>query len=153
MGALIVYFCRMSGTGRAAEFVLTDEERDRLVQWPARSCPGNRIAQVGVGLQLVQLRIDALDRHQLVMRARLDEGHIIETGTTMRSARRTVENRCEMYTVVRPSARCRSRAMRSDSARASSAELGSSRMSSVASRMNDRPSATRCHSPPDRLAP
>src|SRR5207249_11993987 len=76
------------------------------------------------------------------------------SSNTIRSARRTVEKRCEMYTAVRPWVSERSRSNRSYSACASSADVGSSRSRMRAfSRMNARASATFCHSPPDRLTP
>src|SRR6266568_3171552 len=69
------------------------------------------------------------------------------------SAFLTVEKRCEMKTAVRPSASERNRANSSYSAWASSAEVGSSRTSIGAARMNDLARATFCHSPPDSCVP
>src|SRR3989440_7152288 len=65
----------------------------------------------------------------------------------MRSAERTLEKRCEMSRTDRPLKRSRIRVKRSCSARASSAAVGSSRMTRGASRKNARASAMRCHWP------
>src|ERR1700680_42935 len=62
----------------------------------------------------------------------------------IRSARLTVEKRCEMYTAVRPCVSERSRSNRSYSACASRADVGSARRRTRASpRMNARASAGR----------
>src|SRR5579859_33105 len=49
------------------------------------SWPGNRFAQIGIGLQLIQLRVDTLDRHQLIMRARLDDVALVEHDDAIRA--------------------------------------------------------------------
>jgi hypothetical protein len=71
----------------------------------------------------------------------------------MRSAARTVEKRREMSSTERVPNSSRMRAKRSCSARASSAAVGSSRITNGASRKNSRASATFCHCPSDRSTP
>jgi hypothetical protein len=66
---------------------------------------------------------------------------------------RTVENRCEISTAILPLVSSENRKNTSYSARASSAAVGSSRMSNCASRIYARASATFCHSPPERSTP
>ena len=73
--------------------------------------------------------------------------------TTMRSAMRTVEKRCEMRSAILPAVSSAKRWNTSYSDRASSAAVGSSSISSCASRRYARASATFCHSPPDRSTP
>ena len=62
--------------------------------------------------------------------------------TTMRSAMRTVEKRCEISRAILPAVRSEKRWKTSYSAMASSAAVGSSRMMICAPRMNARASAT-----------
>ena len=64
--------------------------------------------------------------------------------TRMRSAILTVEKRWEMSTALLPSVSSENPSNTSYSARASSAAVGSSRMSNCASRMYARPRATFC---------
>ena len=71
----------------------------------------------------------------------------------MRSACRTLENRWEITSTVRPASRSPMRSNRSCSARGSSAAVGSSRMTKGASREKARPRATRCRCPMDRSVP
>src|SRR5919201_5064736 len=76
--------------------------------------------------------------------------------TTMRSARRTVENRCEMTIVVTPRVSSRKRWYTSASPRTSSDAVGSSRMRMPAPAFtanSARASARRCHSPPESWLP
>src|ERR1051325_2165245 len=73
--------------------------------------------------------------------------------TRIRSAMRTVEKRCEMSTAIRPFVSSANRRNTSYSARAASDAVGSSRISTWASRMYARPRATFCHSPPDSSTP
>ena len=81
------------------------------------------------------------------------------SSTTIRSAMRTVENRCDTRIVMRPCpASCRApRAYRSNSAcsvSASSAAVGSSSTSSSgSSRMKPRASASFCHCPNETSTP
>src|SRR5690606_6085464 len=75
------------------------------------------------------------------------------SSTRIRSAMRTVENRWLMSTAILPAVSSLNRWNTSYSARASSAAVGSSRISTSASRMYARASAIFCHSPPDRFAP
>src|SRR5205807_6842351 len=73
--------------------------------------------------------------------------------TRIRSAMRTVEKRWEMRTAILPFVSSANRRNTSYSARASSEAVGSSRISTWASRMYARPRATFCHSPPDSSTP
>ena len=85
-------------------------------------------------LQLEQLGVAPALRQQLLVRAdRLDR--VPRASTRMRSAMRTLEKRCEISTAVLPALSSLKRWNTSNSARASSAAVGSSRISTCASRM------------------
>ena len=71
----------------------------------------------------------------------------------MRSALRTLENRCEISSTVRPASRALMRSNSSCSALGSRAAVGSSKITNGASRKNARANATRCHCPTDRSDP
>jgi hypothetical protein len=71
----------------------------------------------------------------------------------MRSAERTLENRCEISSTDRPRHRVRMLSNSSCSALASRAAVGSSRMMKGASRKNALAMATRCHWPTDSSLP
>src|SRR4051794_27071266 len=71
----------------------------------------------------------------------------------MRSAARTVEKRWEISRTERDANSSRIRAKRSCSALASSAAVGSSRITNGASRKNSRARATFCHCPSDEVDP
>src|SRR4030095_1758058 len=71
----------------------------------------------------------------------------------MRSAERTLENRCEISSTARPGHGGRMLSNSSCSARASRAAVGSSRMMNGASRKNALARATRCHWPTDSSLP
>jgi hypothetical protein len=71
----------------------------------------------------------------------------------MRSAFRTLENRCEISSTVRPARRPLMRSNKSCSARGSRAAVGSSKITNGAWRKNARASATRCHCPIDGSDP
>jgi hypothetical protein len=100
-------------------------------------------------LNRVQLRVRAALRHQLLLRAHLDD--LAPSITTIRSAIRTVENRCDTEIVTRPLAAAvfDAAAKRSNNACpvcASSAAVGSSKISkSGASRIRPLASARDRH--------
>jgi hypothetical protein len=64
-----------------------------------------------------------------------------------------VESRWAMMNVVRPAINCSSASNSSASVCASSAEVGSSRISTEASFSSARAIESRCFSPPDKVAP
>ena len=78
------------------------------------------------------------------------------SSTTIRSARRTVEKRCEMRIVVSPRVSSRNRSKNAASARTSRLAVGSSSTSTLAppsTAISARAIAMRCHWPPESSAP